>query len=83
MSYLYGNHAVKGHLARMTENIPKYAGVIVFSLNDMPLGFGVAAKSTLECKDLESMAIVVFNQADNGEYLRNEDLTKVYKNKPH
>ena len=45
----------------------------------MPLGFGVTAKSTLECKDQEPTAIIVFNQADNGEYLRNEDLTKVYK----
>ena len=63
----------------MTENIPQYTGVVVYSLNDMPLGFGVTAKGTFECKDLEPMSIVVFNQADNGEYLRNEDLTKVYK----
>ena len=34
---------------------------MVYSLNDMPLGFGVTAKSTLECKGLEPMSIIVFN----------------------
>ena len=45
----------------MTENVPQYAGVVVYSLNDMPLGFGITAKSTLACKDLEPMTIIVFN----------------------
>jgi 60S ribosome subunit biogenesis protein NIP7 len=57
----------------MTENIPQYAGVIVFSMNDTPLGFGAAAKGTLEIKELDPTSIVVFNQADIGEYLRVED----------
>ena len=57
----------------MTENIPQYAGVIIFSLNDTPLGFGVSARNTLEIKPLDPTAIVVFNQADLGEYLRIED----------
>ena len=61
MSYLYGNHVIKGHLARMTENIPQYTGVVVFNLNDMPLGFGITAKSTLGCKGIEPMSTVVFN----------------------
>ncbi|XP_030622847.1 60S ribosome subunit biogenesis protein NIP7 homolog isoform X2 [Chanos chanos] len=36
-------------------------------------GFGVAAKSTQECRKVDPMSIVVFHQADIGEYIRNED----------
>lgn len=42
-------------------------------MNDLPLGFGVAAKSALEIKSSDPMTIVSFHQADTGEYLRNED----------
>ena len=31
----------------------RYAGVVVFSMNDVPLGFGTAAKSTLDCRKLD------------------------------
>lgn len=50
MPYLYGNHVIKNHVARMTENIPQYAPVCVYNLNDLPLGFGVAARGTLQAK---------------------------------
>lgn len=73
MPYLYGNHVIKAHIARMTENIPQYAPVCVFNLNDLPLGFGVAARGTMQTKELEPTAVVIFNQADTGEYLRTED----------
>lgn len=72
-AYVYGNHVIKAHVGRMTENITQYAGVIIVSMNDMPLGFGVAAKSTLQAKDMDPTGVVVFNQSDLGEYLRNED----------
>lgn len=36
-------------------------------------GFGVAAKSTQECRRMDPMSIVVFHQADVGEFIRNED----------
>ncbi|NWW38196.1 NIP7 protein, partial [Panurus biarmicus] len=39
----------------------------------IPQGFGVAAKSTQECRKVDPLAIVVFHQADVGEYVRNED----------
>jgi 60S ribosome subunit biogenesis protein NIP7 len=45
-------------------------------MNDLPLGFGVAAKSTLQAKDMDPTAILGFNQSDIGEYLRIEDLEK-------
>ncbi|XP_042599555.1 60S ribosome subunit biogenesis protein NIP7 homolog [Cyprinus carpio] len=36
-------------------------------------GFGVAAKTTQECRKVDPMSIVVFHQADIGEYIRSED----------
>ena len=38
MSYLYGNNVLKAHLGRITENTPKYHGVVYFSMSDIPLG---------------------------------------------
>jgi 60S ribosome subunit biogenesis protein NIP7 len=40
---------------------------------DIPLGFGVAAKGTLECRKADPTALVVLHQSDIGEYIRNED----------
>lgn len=73
MPYLYGNHVLKAHVGKMSDDIPEHAGLIVFSMNDIPLGFGVSAKSTSESRDLQPTAIVAFRQADIGEYLRDED----------
>lgn len=73
MSFLYGNNVVKSGLGRITEGTPQYAGVVVYSMNDIPLGFGIAAQATELCKDLEPTAYVVLHQADIGEYLRVED----------
>ena len=73
MSFLYGNHILKAGLARITESTPEHAGVVVFSMSDIPLGFGVAAKSTENCRKLDPHGIVTLHQADRGEYLRAED----------
>lgn len=73
MPFLYGNHVLKAHIGRITENIPEHVGVIVYSMNDVPLGFGVSAKSTNETKNLAPTGIVAFRQGDIGEYLRDED----------
>ena len=72
MSFLYGNHITKSGLARMTENTPQYAGVIVYNMNDIPLGFGVAAQSTDHCQQFvnDPNGNVVLHQADIGDYLR-------------
>lgn len=71
MSFLYGNHVTKSGLARMTENTPQYAGVVVYSMaSDVPLGFGVAAQSTEHCQQLDPTGNIVLHQADVGEYLR-------------
>uniref|UniRef100_A0A7S2S5A9 60S ribosome subunit biogenesis protein NIP7 homolog n=1 Tax=Eucampia antarctica TaxID=49252 RepID=A0A7S2S5A9_9STRA len=70
MSFLYGNNILKSGLARITESTPQYAGVVVYNMSDLPLGFGVSAQNTEACKDLEPMGNVVLHQADIGEYLR-------------
>jgi 60S ribosome subunit biogenesis protein NIP7 len=72
-TFLYGNHVLKGHLARITENTPQNAGVVILSISDIPLGFGVCMKSTVQCRELDPMHVVVINQADVGEYLRSEE----------
>ncbi|KAK1369234.1 60S ribosome subunit biogenesis protein NIP7-like [Heracleum sosnowskyi] len=73
MSFMYGNHVLKGGLGRITENINTNDGVVVFSMSDMPLGFGVAVKSTQDCRKMDPNGIVVIHRADIGEYLRMED----------
>merc|ERR1719361_3295681 len=39
-SFLYGNNVTKSALGRISENTPAYAGCVVFSMSEMPLGFG-------------------------------------------
>jgi ribosome biogenesis protein Nip4 len=70
MSFLYGNHVTKNGLARMTENTPQYAGVVVYNMQDIALGFGVAAQTTDYCQTLVASGNVVLHQADIGDYLR-------------
>ena len=71
-SFLYGNHILKAGLGRITEDTPQYQGVVVLSMNDLPLGFGVASRSTEECRSLNPTDITVLHQSDVGEYLRGE-----------
>lgn len=73
MPFLYGNHVVKAHLGRITEDTPEHQGVVIYSMSDIPLGFGVTARSTIEARKLDPTAIICFHQADIGEYLRDED----------
>ena len=73
LSFLYGNHVLKAGLGRITEDCPKYQGVVIYNMADIPLGFGVTARSTTETRRLEPTGIVAFHQADVGEYLRDEE----------
>lgn len=72
LSYCYGNNVLKAHLGRITEDTPKYQGVILLNMADVPLGFGIAAMSTKECRKCDGTTVVAFHQADVGEYLRQE-----------
>jgi len=40
MPFLYGNHVLKAHLGRITEDTPEHQGVVVYSMNDVPLVIG-------------------------------------------
>lgn len=64
MTFLYGNHITKGGkfylihwflgLARISDSVPQYGGVIVYNMNNVALGFGVTAKSTEEIRSLDA-----------------------------
>jgi 60S ribosome subunit biogenesis protein NIP7 len=63
MPFLYGNHVVKAHIGKTSEDITEHQGVVIYSMADTPLGFGVTARSTIDTRKLDPTAIVVFNQA--------------------
>ncbi|KAK0718358.1 60S ribosome subunit biogenesis protein NIP7 [Lasiosphaeria miniovina] len=71
--FLYGSNVVKAHVGRWTEDCPEHSGCVVYSMADVPLGFGVTSRSTADCRRLDPTGIVCFRQADCGEYLRDED----------
>lgn len=71
-SYLYGGSVTRAGLGRITEETPQYQGVAVYTMSDIPIGFGVTALSTLQCRKCEMNTTVLFHEADLGEYLRNE-----------
>ncbi|KAH7724496.1 60S ribosome subunit biogenesis protein nip7 [Aphelenchoides avenae] len=71
--FLYGNNVLKSGVGRMTEGTEAKQGVVVYNMADMPLGFGVSAKSTTDCRRADPTAIVVLHQADLGSYIREED----------
>lgn len=73
LNFLYGNHVLKAGLGRITENTPTNAGIVIYNMADVPLGFGITVKSTAECKSLDPTGIVALHQSDCGEYLRSED----------
>merc|ERR1712087_910550 len=37
--FLHGNHINKSDLIRSTENIPIFAGVVIYNISNIPLGF--------------------------------------------
>jgi 60S ribosome subunit biogenesis protein NIP7 len=73
MPFLYGGNVLKAHVGRWSQDCPEHQGVVVYSMEDIPLGFGVTAKSMVATQQLDPTGIVCFRQADCGEYLRDED----------
>jgi len=69
-SFLYGTHILKTHIARITEDAPQYSGIVVYNINDLPLGFGTTGKSTLQIKEADPHSTIVFNQADVGNKIK-------------
>ncbi|KRX45611.1 60S ribosome subunit biogenesis protein NIP7 -like protein [Trichinella murrelli] len=71
-SFLYGNHILKAGVGRITDDVEPNAGIIVYNMTDMPLGFGIASKSTSDIRKSDSSAVAVINIADIGQYVRDE-----------
>lgn len=72
MPFLYGGNILKAHVGRYSEDCPEHQGIVVVTMDDIPIGFGVTARGTVEARRVEPTAIVCFRQADCGEYLRDE-----------
>ncbi|KAF0989110.1 hypothetical protein HZS_6680, partial [Henneguya salminicola] len=64
--FLYGHHTVKSGVARISDSVNQYDGVILFNMSDVPLGFGVASKSSTVIAQAEPGDIVCLHQADLG-----------------
>ncbi|KAF3915431.1 hypothetical protein AA313_de0209655 [Arthrobotrys entomopaga] len=73
MPFVYGNNVLKAHVGRLGDDVVEHQGCVVYSMSDIPLGFGVTAKSTAEVRRQDPTGISAFRQADVGEYLREED----------
>lgn len=71
--FLYGNNIPKSGIGRMGEGIEAKQGVVIYNMEDLPLGFGVASKGTLEFRKADPTILVVLHQSDTGEYIRNEE----------
>ena len=73
MYFIYGNHVLKGGLGRIIENTAQNEGVVIFSMSDVSLGFGVATNSMQDYRKMEPNMIVAYHRYDIGEYLCIED----------
>jgi 60S ribosome subunit biogenesis protein NIP7 len=66
MPFLSIVNVVNAHVGGLSEDFPEYQGVVVYSMNDRPLGFVVTAKSTQEPRRLNPTRITCFRQAGCG-----------------
>ena len=73
MPFMYGDHLTKRGVSRVSDDMARNVGCVIFNENDMAIGFGTTACSAVEFSRLNPTAIVCYNQADLGEYLREED----------
>ena len=49
-------------MARFSEDCPENAGVVILDSNDVPLGFGVTARSSAQIAKLDPTSIAVHRQ---------------------
>jgi len=73
LSYLYKNDVMRAHILRMSDGIPENAGVVIYGPDNDAVGFGVTTKSTVDAMRSDPSSKIVINQADAGEYLRDQD----------
>jgi 60S ribosome subunit biogenesis protein NIP7 len=65
--FLYGHNVMKSGLGRISESVGKYQEVVLYSMADVPLGFGPTAKSTYECRHTDPGTIVASRAAQMGK----------------
>jgi 60S ribosome subunit biogenesis protein NIP7 len=53
MPFLYGNHVLKAHVGRITQDTPEHQGVVIYSMSDIPLVRFFLNFSVDESRDLE------------------------------
>uniref|UniRef100_A0AC35UCQ5 60S ribosome subunit biogenesis protein NIP7 homolog n=1 Tax=Rhabditophanes sp. KR3021 TaxID=114890 RepID=A0AC35UCQ5_9BILA len=73
LQFTMGNNVLKSQVSRMTDGMESNDGVVLFTLNNIPLGFGVCQKSTIAARQAPPTALVVLRYADIGEYIRCEN----------
>ena len=73
MTFLYGQNIIKAGVQRLTEGAEENSGVVVLSMSNAPLGFGLLAHSSERLKAHHGTATAVLHQADVGEFLRDEE----------
>ena len=67
-------------MSKISEDVSKNDGIIVMNANNVAIGFGVCARNSFELglnnkssnkgNSVDVGSIVVYHQADVGEYLR-------------
>ena len=70
MPFLYGNHVLKAHLGRITEDTPEHQGVVVYSMNDVPLVNWLCVTYNLSSSVLARSGIWSYIQVNSG-YTKN------------
>lgn len=69
-SFVYGNHVLKAHISRLTDSLPRYSAVVVYTISkEIPLGMAVLSRDTSELANLPPTSVIAFNVAHIGEYL--------------
>ncbi len=66
MPFLYGNHVLKAHLGRITEDMPEHQCVVVYSMDDVPLVIGFVFHCSLSSSILVRSGIRCHVQINSG-----------------
>lgn len=69
-SFLFGKHVEKKNVSKISKNIFKNDGIVLFSKNKIPIGFGETLKSIVFIAKFDSKMILFINQGDTGLYVR-------------
>jgi len=69
-SFLFGKHVEKKNVSKLSKNVFKNDGIVLFNKNKIAIGFGEALKSIVFIPKLDLRRILFVNQGDTGLYVR-------------